>query len=110
MKTLAMMLEFDEGRITDLLHGHGGSHSPWMRSLKGGWSSKRGAVVTFDKEDESDEKPGKMRVGREEVRRGLAVFAKVYPHSFAMWLEENDDDLSFDAVWQSIVYGKEVWS
>lgn len=110
MQTLGIMLEFKEERISDLLHGHGGSYSPWMHNLTGKWNTKRGARIRFDLEDESATRHGKMFVGREEVRRGLAIFAVTYPHAFALWLEENDDDQTFDAVWQCIVYGKEVWN
>lgn len=106
-----IQISIPDKRITDLLHGHGGSYSPWMHKLKGKWNERAGATVVFDKNsDEEGGGTGKGVYNRLDVMRGLAILAKESPKHLCQFLEGDDDDLSFDCAWQCIIFGRLVYA
>lgn len=105
---MKITIEISDKRITDLIHGHGGSYSPWLHELVGEWNGPRGCRVKFDREkDEEGESKGRMRIGRRAIARGMTIFAKL--PSFGDFIEENDDDITFDTFLQCVIFGKLVY-
>lgn len=92
-------------RITELLHGHGGSVSPWMQELYGQWNHRTGATVKY-----GDQRTWIRCVGRADVERGLAIMARKCPNRWGDFMRGDDDDLAFDAAWQCILFGKLVYA
>lgn len=108
---MKITLNIPDVRITDLLHGHGGGYSPWLRELTGQWTRKAGFRVKYDLEaGEEGEGKGRKSVRAGAVRRGLALMAQHEPGAFAQFLEGNDDDLTFDTALQFIIFGKLVYA
>ena len=107
---MRITLDISDRRITDLLHGHSGNHSPWMRGLSGKWDGKRGATVRFDREEDNEgDGKGVKTIRRPHVLQGLRIMAMTCPNRFADFLEESDDDLAFDVAWQCILFGKIIY-
>ena len=75
---MKIALNITDKRITDLLHGHGGSYSPWLHEMSGQWNGRKGMSVRYDTErgEEGDGK-GRMVITREKVRRGMEIFARL---------------------------------
>lgn len=108
---MKIILEIKDQRITDLLHGHGGGSSPWLHALSGKWDSAKGAKVKYDLlEGEEGDGKGRMVISSLDVMRGLAVMAKEEPYQFSQFLEENDDEITFDTALQCIIFGKCVYA
>lgn len=107
---MKITLSVNDKRVTDLLHGHGGGSSPWLHELAGKWTDGRGFRVKFDREedDEGDGK-GRMRVGRRKVQRGLSLMAQKSPYQWGQFMDENDDEITFDTALQYIVFGKLIY-
>lgn len=104
-------LEISDVRITDLLHGHGGSYSmSWLDEISGQWIDGS-CTVRFLREDqdEGDEPKGRKRIGSATVRKAMALFAKNSPRHFGDFLEENDDDITFDVFAQYCIFGKVIY-
>lgn len=105
---MRITIQLSDKRITDLLHGHGGSYSPWLHEMTGAWDSKAGAKVQYDREqDDEGTGKGKMTIRAAQVKRGLAIFASL--PSFGDFIAENDDDITFDAAIQCIIFGKLIY-
>lgn len=106
---MKITLNVTDKRITDLLHGHGGSYSPWLHEVSGKWNSRKGMTVRYDTErGEEGAGKGHMTITREKVRRGFEVFSRL--PSFGDFMTENDDDLTFNCVMQCIIFGKLVFA
>lgn len=106
---MRITLNITDKRITDLLHGHGGSYSPWLHEVSGKWNGPKGATVRYDAENgEEGSGKGKMLMTRAKVRRGMEVFSRL--PSFGDFMTENDDDLTFDCAMQCIIFGKLVYA
>ncbi len=65
-----------------------------------------GAV--FVKLQDEPEK-GEMRLGREEIQRGLELFATKTPRHFGNWLDECDDASTGDVFLQLCLFGEVVY-
>lgn len=108
---MKITVDVEDQRITDLLEGHGGTHSPWIHELTGTWKGRPGLKVRYDREqDEEGEGKGRQTIRRKDVARGLATMIKIAPEEFADFILENDDDLTFDVFIQCIIFGKLVYA
>ncbi len=108
---MKITIEIKDSRISELLHGHGGSISPWLGSVSGSWNSGNGAQVKYDREHDAEgDLTGRKATGRDAVLRGLTKMATGSPYQFSQFLEENDDDITFDVAWQYIIFGKLVYA
>lgn len=108
---MKITLEIPEKRITDLLHGHCGSYSPWLHSASGKWNSSKGFKVKYDLEagEEGDGK-GFMTITAPKVAKGLSLMATDLPNHWEQFMTEDDDDITFDSVMQYIIFGKLVYA
>lgn len=108
---MQITIQITDKRITDLLHGHGGSYSQWLHELSGSWNKPAGAKVKFDREqDEEGSGKGHKVIRAAAVKRGLAIMAQSEPYQFSQFLEENDDDITFDTALQCIIFGKTIYA
>ena len=108
---MIIQLPIENKRITDLLHGHGGSMSPWLHEVNGEWHGAGDCCVRFDREeDEEGDGKGHKTVKEDQVKFGLALMAQNSPHQFGQFLNGNDDDVTFDTAWQYIIFGKLVYA
>lgn len=104
-------IEIPEEQINNLMHGHGGSVSSWLHEVKGRWNGKEGIRVVYDREeDEEGDGNGSMRISRKQVAAGLKLMAESSTYQFAQFLDENDDDITFDTALQYIIFGKLVYA
>lgn len=110
---MKITLTVKDERITDLLHGHGGSISgSWLEELSGEWNDSKGHCrVKFLREDqeESENPKGRKNIGRRTVQKGLALMAEFSPRHFADFMNENDDDVTFDVFVQYCIFGKVIY-
>lgn len=68
------------------------------------------ALTLRDKEDTDDDEEGKLhRITREDLARGLQIFAKKYPQHLADLLSENDDADTGDCFLQCVVFGDAIY-
>lgn len=107
---MKVTFEITDKRVTDLIHGHGGSYSPWLHEFSGKWNSPKGALAKYDLEaGEEGNGKGKMRIGRKAIERGLALMAVDLPNHWEQFMSENDDDITFDSIMQYCIFGKLVY-
>lgn len=108
---MKITLEISAKRITDLLHGHGGSYSPWLHEASGKWNSPKGFKVKYDLEagEEGDGK-GRKIIRPSHVAKGLSLMATDLPNHWEQFMTEDDDDITFDSVMQYIIFGKLVYA
>lgn len=102
---MELKIRIPDKRINDLLHGHGGSASLWLHSLDGDLPDKV-ATVRFNRENGGC---GEKIVERSDVENGLAIMCAECPYQFGEFLDDNDDDITFDTAWQFIIFGKLVY-
>lgn len=108
---MKITLEIKEQRITDLLHGHCGSYSPWLHSASGKWNSTKGFKVKFDREeDEEGSGNGFKTITAKDVAKGLSLMAVDLPNHWEQFMTEDDDDITFDSIMQYIIFGKLVYA
>jgi hypothetical protein len=74
------------------------------------WQNPFKFTMTFDREEDAEgEGKGKITITRSQVREGLAICARDYPHVFHKHMNEEGDALDDDALVQCIVFGKVVY-
>lgn len=109
---IRIQFTFPEKRIEELLYGHPMSCSHWLRSISGQWPTlkKTGVIVRFDREkDDEGTFKGRKFIKLEHVAKAIALMAKEAPAQFGQWLEENEDDITCDTIWQLAIFGKLVY-
>lgn len=88
------------------LFGHNGAYSTeWLLELDK--NEQHAAKVVYL--DQNDKKMTK-RVGRFAWQKGVGVMATKFPRRFAQMMEGDDDNETFDLVWQCIIFGDEVYA
>ena len=109
---MKITLNIPDKRITDLIHGHGGSVSGWLHKLTGNClRGQAGCYVQFDLEEKDEGNgDGKMRFGRKRIREGLTIMAQESPYQFGQFLSGDDDDVTFDTALQCIIFKKMVYA
>lgn len=59
--------------------------------------------------DEEDESTAVHRITREDIEKGMKLFAKKYPSHFSDFLNENDDAITGDVFLQCVVFGEVLY-
>lgn len=111
---MQITIELADSRINDLLHGHGGSYSPWLHSLEGNLGKDGFFTVTYDLEtDDEGDGNGDKKIWPSDVIKGLSLMAadtkEGGAHQFSEFMAENDDDITFDTALQFIIFGKLIY-
>lgn len=124
-------LEISSAIIANLMISAIESGDPVTTAARGGWcngikslSAKRAglwyaepsfwegkfSVQIIEVDDESTGHETIHKVRPKDVKRGLEVMARVFPHRFSQILQDDTDAPCADAFLQSIVFGEEKYA
>lgn len=108
-------IEVADRRINDLLFGHAGRYSPWLLEVRGEYNGpKETAIAVIYDREEDDEGTfnGRKTLLYVDILAGIKKFANhpEYAHQWAQFLNEDDDDITFDVAWNFVIFGKVVFT
>lgn len=111
---MKFLIEVSDQRINDLLFGHMGRYSSWLQEVRfAGTDDRLRVAVTYDREDDDEGTfSGHKVLLYVDLCAGIQKFANdsEYAHQWAQFLNEDDDDITFDVAWQFIIFGKVIYS
>jgi len=67
------------------------------------------ALTLRDKLDEDDGDDSPYRITREDIEKGVKVFATKYPRHFSDFINQNDDAITGDVFLQCVVFGEAIY-
>ncbi len=108
---MQIKINIDMVQLDYLLTGHMGRYSSWLQEISG--ILEEGFSAKFDREEDDEGTfKGRKKINQRAIAKGLELMAnsKEYCHHFADFMNENADDITFDTVWQFIIFGKVIYS
>lgn len=124
-------LEIPSDRIANMMISAIESGDPVTTAARGGWCNGinslsgprsglwyaepsfwegRFSVEIIEVDDETTGHETKHRIGPKDVKRGLEVMAKVFPHQFGQVMRDDTDAPCADAFLQSMLFGDEKYA
>jgi hypothetical protein len=87
----------------------GGEHTVWYND-PAFWVGGGKAALEFDRaEDHEGANKGRMVIGMDEIKDGLAKMAVRAPRHFSDLINESDDAITHDVMVQCIVFGEIIY-
>jgi hypothetical protein len=111
---MKIAFEIDDKRVANLLYGHAGGYSSWLKELaRDSDPTSLGAWATYSREgDDEGVFNGSTYISNEAIAEGLSKMAADGEGSYhwRQFMEGDDDEVSFDTAWQFIIFGKLVYA